>query len=790
MQPDTTEEVIAYKALQVVISLNLGDVLRAIGKLDESKYVLEEILKEVKSFQDTKIKKAESAILLNLGNTFRAIGNLERDRRSSPVYDYMPWHFMKGLVPGKALDFYRCADSYYQQAIDKSTSSTTTRIKAQLNRLSLLLDMLRSDKDNSDNTELGSKMVGKDRCRESEMKGRGEKGLPMNATWYKDRWRKTAKTLSEEIKISDLPPGKTRIYARINLSKNLAYLQQESNQDTPSYKKIINQVKKAIKEAKELEKGMKNKYTTSYALGNLGGLYEYLASQLEKPQQQKKALNKQVCENAQECRDKAEQLTRDALYLAQPNEAPDIAYQWQWQLGRLKVQSKKTQEAIANYKAAVKTLESVRGDLLAINSDVQFSFRDNVEPVYRELVDLLLKPCNPSNQSLKKATELIDSLQLAELDNFLRCRLTKTLQVDKITDQKDPTAAIFYPVILKDRLEVILKIPGQKELKHYKTPYKTPLDINNLEYIINQLRNHLSAQTSGADEYQPCAKKIYDALIQQAEEKQYLNKEKIKTLVFVLDGSLRKIPISALWDGEHFLIEKYAVAVTPSLNILGPKPLEGNQLKVLAAGFTQESTVTIGDKKITFNSLKNVSSEIETIKKIFPNSTIIKDNNFTIEQLIAQLKNDDYPIIHLATHGQFSINPKETFILESSNSVIDVNELQKILIIGKQSKPNSIQFLVFSACETAKGDRRAILGMAGIAIRAGANSTMATLWLVNDKSTAFLIEKFYQNLKGGLEQKQINKAEALKKAQLSLRQSSDFSHPYFWSPFVIVGNWL
>lgn len=96
-----------------------------------------------------------------------------------------------------------------------------------------------------------------------------------------------------------------------------------------------------------------------------------------------------------------------------------------------------------------------------------------------------------------------------------------------------------------------------------------------------------------------------------------------------------------------------------------------------------------------------------------------------------------------------------------------------------------IEILILSACQTAAGDKRAALGLAGVAVRSGARSTIATLWSVQDNSTAELITHFYAALK----QPGITRAEALRQAQLSLLRSLDYQHPYYWAPFVLVGNW-
>lgn len=197
-------------------------------------------------------------------------------------------------------------------------------------------------------------------------------------------------------------------------------------------------------------KSIKDTRAEAHALGSLGGLYEQTGQWSS-----------------------AKDLTQQALLLAQGINAPDISYRFSWQLGRLLKAQGDIKGAITAYTESVATLQSLRNDLVAINPEAQFDFRDEVEPVYRQLVDLLLqseKGTQPSQQNLVEARAVIESLQLAELDNFFQtaCLEGKPVQLDSVIDKDDPTAAVIYPIILADRLEVILKLPGQP-LRHYST---------------------------------------------------------------------------------------------------------------------------------------------------------------------------------------------------------------------------------------------------------------------------------------------------------------------------------
>jgi CHAT domain-containing protein len=273
---------------------------------------------------------------------------------------------------------------------------------------------------------------------------------------------------------------------------------------------------------------------------------------------------------------------------------------------------------------------------------------------------------------------------------------------------------------------------------------------------------------------QSLSNRVYDWLLKPAEDA--FIQSQIKTLVFVLDGSLRNIPMAALYDGKQYLVQKYAVALTPGLQLLAPKSLAREELKTLMAGLTEA--------RQGFSALSNVALEVEGIQSEVP-GTVLLNQEFTLTTIQNEIKSAPFPVVHLATHGQFSSEAEETFIL-TWDGRLNVNELENVLRNRDESQPNAIELLVLSACQTATGDKRAALGLAGVAVRAGARSTIATLWSVNDQSTARLMSEFYQVLtrtKG-------SKAEALRLAQLSLLQEPSFQHPRYWAPFVLVGNWL
>ena len=364
---------------------------------------------------------------------------------------------------------------------------------------------------------------------------------------------------------------------------------------------------------------------------------------------------------------------------------------------------------------------------------------------------------------------MIESLQLAELDNFFRSACLNAKQaIDPVVDKKDQRAAVIYPIILPQSLDVILKLPNQ-ELRYYKNLIAQ----DKLENIVADLRKNL-LDVSATVAVRAESQQIYDWLIRPAEAE--LAKSGIKTLVFVLDGSLRNLPMAALYDKQQqkYLVEKYAIALTPGLQLLDPKPLQQVQLNVLTGG--------VGEERLGFPRLQNVPQELKGIRTEIPRSEELLNQNFTEQNLQKQLQLAPFSVVHLATHGEFSSDPEKTFIL-TWDQLVKVKDFDSLLRLSGQSKSRAIELLVLSACKTAEGDKRAALGLAGVAVRAGARSTLATLWSVDDQYTAALMSEFYRQLKTG-----VSKAEALRHAQLAVFATQ--KNPYIWAPYVLVGNWL
>ncbi len=698
--------------------INQSQALRSLGLYRQALSSLEQVNQILEKQPDSTIKAAG---LRSLGTSLRLVGNLARAQEvinaSLKVAENLrsPGDISSSLL---ALGNVAYADQklpsavdFYQRAINVAPG-TWEKISAQLNQLSTLIEM--------------------------------------------EKWETAQKLVSQiQPQLLNLPPSRRKIYAQLNLAASLTSLQQANVADSPDMTAIAELIASSYQQAQNLG----DKRAQSYSMGKLGGLYE----------------QNEQWSNAQN-------LTEKALVLSQAINTPEISYHWQWQLGRILKARGDIEGAIAAYQQAVTTLQSLRSDLVAVESDIQFSFRDSVEPVYRELVSLLLhsnslvsqqqplkiedgNQSKSSNKYLLQAREVIESLQVAELDNFFReaCLDSKTAQVDRI----DTQAAVIYPIILPETLEIILSLP-QQPLKHYTVT----LSQKQLEDTVQQLRKNVVNRTRYT--FMPFSQKLYDWLLRPLEDE--LAKSGVQTLVFVPDGILRNIPIGVLNDGNQYLLEKYNIALTPSLKLLPPLKLEQSNVKVLGAGLTEA--------RQGFSPLEYVDDELKTIKSGVP-SKVLLNKDFTRENIEKSLQSNFFPIVHIATHGQFSSKAIETFLL-TWNDKIRINELGNFFYNENQNQQQAIELLVLSACETAVGDNRAALGLAGMAVKAGARSTLATLWPVNDEATANLMGKFYHELRNTKQ----SKAQALRNSQLALLKDPNYQHPLYWAPYILVGNWL
>jgi CHAT domain-containing protein len=613
------------------------------------------------------------------------------------------------------------------------------------------------------------------------------------------------------------PDSQEKAYGLINLANSL--LRKDGKGGIRNEARIPNSPSSPppsslLEKALTVARNVGDARAESFALGTLGEIYES---------------NQQY--------DQAIMLTRQAQFVAQKAGAADSLYRWQWQIGRILKATGQTEQAIAAYQQAIVTLQSIRGDIVVANKDLQFDFRDSVEPVYRQLIGLLLnsdqppaislnsklktqnsklstqnsqlktlnsklstqnsRPSSPAN--ISKVLNILELLKLAELQNFFGDDCVQLARDAAATEQTlsrnrsdnepadrliDAKAAVIYTIVLEDSSYTILRLPDGTLRKYAvlvsavnpqgtsqaAVSQSVPIGSEQLQIRIDELRVLLEKRST--DEYLTEAREIYDALIRPMEAD--LKAANPATLVFINDGVLRKVPMAALHDGKQFLIEKYPIATTPSLSLTTRRPFERSNTRALILGLTLEQA--------PFAALPNVGAEVASVQKILGGTELV-DQAFTLGSMQQRLTKTSYPIIHMATHGKFGADAASTFLLAYQDR-ITINQLDEVLRTRRSRQP--VELLTLSACQTAAGDNRSALGIAGIAVRAGVKSALATLWFINDQATVPLIEEFYTQLL----QPQTTKAQALRQAQIKLIGDREYNHPAVWAPFILIGNWL
>lgn len=708
---------------------NLGDVLRSLGKLPESITVLTYAQHVANQLNNP---SEYTKVLLELANTQRLLFNQSRDnylRSDDPT--------LKGDSINQIKHHANQAVTLYKQAIARSTpSDKTTALLAKLNAFSLVVEL--------------------------------NYWLQHSVPWQSIQLNELLNTLlpqavghATDILQRSTPfdslPAINAIYARLNLATILLKSRQAqqfnqallSNRLTPSWQQLRSLIDKALTQAQQIN----NPRAQSYAFGTLARLLtQTQASPLE-----------------------IQATYEQALTLAQSIQAWDIAYQWQRELGQIYQDQGDRTKATTAYRAAIKSLDQVRGNLTTINPDLQFSFKEKVEPAYRQYMRFLLSQAQPN---LAEVVQVNESRQIAELENFLQCGKLDLVPLNQIATPKNQPA-IVHVIDLGDITGVIVQSTN-RTLHHYAINSKRLKGA--AENLLANLQSEQLSQTDPAV-FLKHAQTLEQVILQPAREQSMI--PPTGSLVFVLDTLLQNIPMGLLYDGQHFLVETYSISVAPGSQIREPQSLPSSQLKALIAGLSKVSP-SFQDPRAPkgLSPLPEVEIEVKSIQQYLTDSVQLLNEDFTAKRFQSEVSSTVFPIVHVTTHGQFSSDPKRTLLL-SWDQLIDAFQLSQLLKAPTQRGQAGIELLVLSACQTARGDRRSTLGIAGIAAQSGARSTVATLWLVDADSTAVLMNEFYRGL-----QNHLSKSEALRQAQISLIQSPAFNHPYYWAPFILVGSWL
>jgi len=465
----------------------------------------------------------------------------------------------------------------------------------------------------------------------------------------------------------------------------------------------------------------------------------------------------------------AARLTERAVFAAQQAGAPELSYRWDWQQARLARQQGKWDAALANYRRAVAALQSVRQDIPVVYRNGRSSYQETFGPLYEEFTDLLLRRSAADRAQaaplIGEARDTLEALKASELQDYFRDSCVASFEAQRQSVASiAPGTAVIYPVSLPDRLELLVSFGREQHQVTVAVPAAT------LAAEVRQFRALLEKRTT--NQYLVPARQLYDQLIRPLEP--LLAAHLVDTLVIVPDRVLRVIPFAALHDGRHFLVERYATAIVPGLNLVAPKPLAAGPQVALVLGISQGVQ--------GFPDLPNVSREVAGVQRLIGGKELV-DNAFTAARFDAELKDMPYNIVHIASHGQFGETPQQSFLV-AYDGELNMDELERDIKYGAR-RESALELLVLSACETASGDDRAALGLAGVALKAGARSALASLWYVSDQAAGALVVDFYRGLRTGQ-----SKARALQAAQRQLIAGERYAHPAYWAPFLLIGNWL
>ncbi|MGD1805521.1 CHAT domain-containing protein, partial [Dapis sp. BLCC M126] len=458
------------------------------------------------------------------------------------------------------------------------------------------------------------------------------------------------------------------------------------------------------------------------------------------------------------------------------------------------------------------TLTTITPDVISITTPSNNDQTTNTQTAKEKIKELEFANITPSSQmnndsnfltlsTTEETLEFLEGRRTNEYSNYLGRDFNGQLisiknireVLSSIANKTGTKPGIIYVHTYTEQLQLVLYMENSQPI------VKIISDFNRRKLInaVRKLRAKITRGSLDSDEYLLPAQQLYDWLIAPISAE--LEAANIDTLLFSMDQGLRTLPVAVLHDGEQFLIEKYSLSLIPTISLMdiNYRPLQDTRVLAMGASeFTSQSP------------LPAVPVELETIsQKLWQGSQFV-NQEFTRDNLVTERKKYPYPIIHLATHAEFLTG-------QASNSFIQLwgseqIKLDQIRELGWNEPP--VELLVLSACRTAFGDRNAELGFAGFAVAAGVKSALASIWYVSDQGTLGLMTEFYSHLNNAK-----IKAEALRQAQLAMLRgevvivdgelrgsgarsavvlpsalgkfgNQNFSHPYYWAGFTMIGS--
>lgn len=445
---------------------------------------------------------------------------------------------------------------------------------------------------------------------------------------------------------------------------------------------------------------------------------------------------------------------------AQSRFAFSSLYRAQWLTGRIYQKIGNKEAAITNYREAIAALDAFNQGFTEIDIERRLDFQSQIEPLYREMLKLLLEESNLSQANLEETIFVVDKLRLAQLqqyfgDNCLSISRESLPIEDVLTDKN---AVLINSIILDDRTHFVLQLPDGT-LRHSQA------EVGEAEItkIANEWYNHL--KNADTQRFRTKAQDLYGLIIRPFEAE--LEQINPSTLIFVHDGLLRNLPMAALHDGEKFLAQKWASVSSLGLNFQSTASSE-KKLEALAFG--------LGVAREGWSELAYVESEINKLATLIGGHKFLNED-FTRDKLAQSLKDERHSLVHLATHGYFGGIAENSFVL-AYDQPLSALDLEDYLSQSKEQ----IELLVLSACETAISSDRSALGLAGVALRGGVSSVLGNFWQVKDDEQVELMNAFYSNLLVT----NFDQAQAVQRVQIA--QIEQKAPPAKWAALNLIEN--
>jgi len=464
-------------------------------------------------------------------------------------------------------------------------------------------------------------------------------------------------------KTRNLPDSHEKVQNFLTIGRGLRDI---SRQDTENRDSLFIQASEALQNGIHTAKAIGDWKQESYGWGFLAEMYEEEGRHRE-----------------------ALKLTQLAIRASQQGQAPEALYLWEWKTGQHLKQLGQLDDAILAYQRAIKTLRPIRQELVAGLPNHPTAFRESIGALFFEMADALLERADQlgddsqRNGLLYQTRDTIEAFKAAELQDYFKddCVEVNQARIQPI-DQVASNTAIIYPIVFKDRTDILLSLGGT--IKRITIP----ISEQELTQNIHRFRTLLEKRTT--HQYLPHAQTLYTILIQPLEP--YLIEFNIHMLVFVPDGALRTIPMAALHDGEQFLIQKYAIATTPGLTLTDARSLDREQVHLLSMGLTEGVQ--------GFAPLPNVQQEIQDIQDLFGGTSLLNEE-FLKTNIEREMKEEKFTIVHIASHGKFDQNPEDSYVL-AYDQKLTMNQLGELIGLF-QFRQTPLDLLTLSAFKQQQG---------------------------------------------------------------------------------------